>query len=57
MDGRHVWSEAGAAAVVALAADYGSFMLRNALALALAMDAVNGLGVVWFWESVILVRY
>ena len=40
--GRHDWSEAGAAAVVALAADYGSFMLRNALALALALDVEDG---------------
>ncbi len=42
LTGRHDWSEAGAAVVVALAADYGAFMLRNALALALALDVEDG---------------
>lgn len=40
--GQHDWSEAGAAAVVALATDYGAFMLRNALALAVALDVEDG---------------
>ena len=40
--GRHDWSEVGAAAVVGLAGDYGAFMLRNALALAVALDVEDG---------------
>ena len=36
------WTEEGAAAVVSLARDYGSFMLRNAAALALACNHEDG---------------
>lgn len=36
------WTEAGAQEVVRLANDYGVFMLRNALALAIAMGKEDG---------------
>jgi hypothetical protein len=36
------WTERGAEAVVSLARNYGSFMLRNALALAIALDIEDG---------------
>jgi hypothetical protein len=39
---RHDWSDSGAAALVALARDYGTFMLRNALALAAALEIEDG---------------
>ncbi len=39
---QHDWSHAGAAALVALARDYGTFMLRNALALAAALEIEDG---------------
>ncbi len=39
---QHEWSEGGAAALVALAQDYGTFMLRNALALAEALEIEDG---------------
>jgi hypothetical protein len=39
---QHDWSPAGAAALVALARDYGTFMLRNALALAEALEIEDG---------------
>ncbi len=36
------WTEEGAATVVSLTRDYGSFMLRNAAALALACNHEDG---------------
>lgn len=36
------WTAQGAAALVQLAQDYGSFFLRNALAVALALDMEDG---------------
>lgn len=36
------WTEEGATAVVSLARDYGSFMLRNAAAFALACNQEDG---------------
>jgi len=39
---QHDWSHAAAAALVALARDYGTFMLRNALALAVALEIEDG---------------
>ena len=36
------WTSEGAAALVQLAKDYGFFMLRNALALAIALDIEDG---------------
>jgi hypothetical protein len=36
------WTEEGAAALVQLAQQYGSFVLRSALALALALDIEDG---------------
>jgi len=38
----HDWSESGARAMVSLANDYGSFMLRNALAFAIALEKEDG---------------
>ena len=38
----HDWTEGGSRAIVFLARDYGIFMLRNALALALALDKQDG---------------
>ena len=38
----HDWTDAGARAVVGLANDYGAFMLRNALALAVVLDKDDG---------------
>lgn len=38
----HDWTEQGARAIVALANDYGVFVLRNALALAIALDKEDG---------------
>ena len=38
----HDWTEGGARAVVSLANDYGAFMLRNALALAIALGKEDG---------------
>jgi hypothetical protein len=34
----HDWTERGAREIVSLANEYGAFMLRNALAVALALD-------------------
>jgi len=39
---QHEWSHAAAATLVALARDYGTFMLRNALALAAALEIEDG---------------
>jgi len=39
---QHEWSHAAAATLVALARDYGSFMLRHALALAAALEIEDG---------------
>lgn len=39
---RHDWTDAGARSVVALANDYGAFMLRNALAIAIALGKEDG---------------
>jgi hypothetical protein len=39
---QHEWSHAAATALVALARDYGTFMLRNALALAVALEIEDG---------------
>jgi hypothetical protein len=36
------WTESGARAIVSLAQQYGAFMLRHALALALASDKEDG---------------
>jgi hypothetical protein len=38
----HDWTEEGAQIVVALANEYGAFMLRNALALAVALGQEDG---------------
>ena len=38
----HDWTEHGARAIVSLASQYGAFMLRNALALAVALDKEDG---------------
>jgi len=38
----HDWTDGGARAVVSLANDYGAFMLRNALALAIALGKEDG---------------
>jgi hypothetical protein len=38
----HDWTEQGAHAIVSLANDYGSFMLRNALALAIVLEKEDG---------------
>lgn len=38
----HDWTESGARAIVSLAHDYGAFMLRNALALAIALKKEDG---------------
>ena len=38
----HDWTEQGARAVVSLATEYGAFMLRNALALAIVLDIEDG---------------
>lgn len=38
----HDWTEHGARTVVSLASQYGAFMLRNALALAVALDKEDG---------------
>lgn len=38
----HDWTDHGARAIVNLANDYGAFMLRNALALAVVLDKEDG---------------
>ncbi len=38
----HDWTEEGAQSIASLAADYGAFMLRNALALAIALGKEDG---------------
>jgi hypothetical protein len=38
----HDWTEHGARVIVSLANEYGAFMLRNALALALALGKEDG---------------
>lgn len=38
----HDWTDQGAQAIVSLANKYGVFMLRNALALAIALDKEDG---------------
>ena len=38
----HNWTEEGARVIVTLANEYGAFMLRNALALALALGKEDG---------------
>jgi len=38
----HDWTEYGARAIVSLANQYGSFILRNALALAVVLDKEDG---------------
>ena len=38
----HDWTKQGAHAVVSLATDYGAFVLRNALAIAIALDLEDG---------------
>jgi hypothetical protein len=38
----HSWTDNGARAIVSLANDYGAFMLRNALALSIALDKEDG---------------
>lgn len=40
----HDWTEGGARAIVSLASQYGTFMLRNALALAVVLDKEDGDG-------------
>lgn len=39
---RHDWSHSASATLMGLAQDYGSFMLRNALALAEALEIEDG---------------
>ena len=38
----HDWTDRGARAIVSLATEYGTFMLRNALALAIILDKEDG---------------
>lgn len=38
----HDWTDRGARAIVSLANEYGAFMLRNALALAIVLDKEDG---------------
>ena len=38
----HDWTDLGARAIVSLATEYGTFMLRNALALAIILDKEDG---------------
>jgi hypothetical protein len=38
----HDWTVEGAQAIASLAADYGAFILRNALALAIALGKEDG---------------
>ena len=38
----HDWTDRGARAIVTLANDYGAFMLRNALALAISLNKEDG---------------
>lgn len=38
----HDWTDSGAESIVHLANQYGAFMLRNALALAVALDKEDG---------------
>jgi hypothetical protein len=38
----HDWTDQGAHTIVSLANDYGAFMLRNALALAIALNKEDG---------------
>ena len=39
---RHDWTHHGAHAIVCLANEYGAFMLRNALALAIVLEKEDG---------------
>lgn len=39
---KHDWTEEGARTIVSLANDYGAFMLRNALALAVVLNKEDG---------------
>lgn len=39
---QHDWTDSGARAILSLANDYGAFMLRNALALAVVLDKEDG---------------
>ena len=39
---QHDWTPEGAGTILALANDYGAFVLRNALALAIALDKEDG---------------
>lgn len=39
---RHDWTEDGARAIVSLVENYGAFMLRNALALAIVLGMEDG---------------
>ena len=38
----HDWTDGGARTIVSLANEYGAFMLRNALALAVVLDKEDG---------------
>ena len=42
LSSRHDWTHQGAQAIISLANDYGTFMLRNALALAIALEQEDG---------------
>ena len=42
LSGSGDWTEAAAQSIVSLANQYGAFMLRNALALAIALDKEDG---------------
>ena len=42
LSSHHDWTERGAEAVVSLVNQYGAFMLRNALALAVVLDKEDG---------------
>jgi hypothetical protein len=42
LSNEHDWTDEGARAIVSLANQYGAFMLRNALALAIALNKEDG---------------
>ena len=42
LSSEHDWTERGASVLVSLALDYGAFMLKNAHALAIALDKEDG---------------
>ncbi len=42
LSSKHDWTYRGAQAIVSLAKEYGAFMLRNALALAIVLEQEDG---------------